>query len=152
MGNRKIRVLFNVCADAENDNAQSLNAREIALRLDPERFHSTLFFERTLDPRLARTGIRLVKLPERRRTLRLLREMLGDYDAILYMDLSPASYASLHVPRLGRRSRPGSNPYTRSRHSLPASRAEGVTSGASPAASPSECPSAPASDRELGRS
>ena len=104
MGNRKIRVLFNVCADAENYNAQSLNAREIALRLDPERFHSTLFFERTLDPRLARTGIRLVKLPERRRTLRLLREMLGDYDAILYMDLSPARYAYLLLPRLVRRS------------------------------------------------
>src|SRR5580700_1485995 len=104
MGNRKIRILFNVCADAENYNAQSLNAREIALRLDPERFHSTLFFERSPDERVLRSSIRLVKLPDRHRTIRLLREMLGAYDAILYLDLSPASYAYLHVPRLVRRS------------------------------------------------
>jgi glycosyltransferase involved in cell wall biosynthesis len=104
MRNRQIHILFNVCADAENYNAQSLNAREIALRLDPERFCSTLFFERSADARLSRPAIRLVKLPERRRTLRILREMLGAYDAIIYMDLSPASYAYLHLPRMMRRS------------------------------------------------
>lgn len=103
MGNRKIRVLFNVCADVENFNAQSLNAREIALRLDPRRFCSTLFFERSPDARLLQAGICLVKLPKRHRTFRILREMLGAYDAILYMDLSPASYAYLHLPRLLRR-------------------------------------------------
>ena len=100
-----MRVLFNVCADAENYNAQSLNAREIALRLDPTRFRSTLFFEKTPDPRLLEHEIRLVKLPERRRTFRILREMLAGYDAILYIDLSPASYAFLHLPRPVRRSR-----------------------------------------------
>jgi glycosyltransferase involved in cell wall biosynthesis len=104
MPHRKFQILFNVCADAENYNAQSLNAREIALRLDPERFHSTLFFERSPDERLLRSSIRLVKVPARHRTIRVLCEMLGAYDAILYMDLSPASYAYLHLPKVMRRS------------------------------------------------
>jgi glycosyltransferase involved in cell wall biosynthesis len=100
---RVIRILFNVCADADNYNAQSLNAREIALRLDAARFESTLFFERSPDTRLLRVGIRTVKLPERRKTIRILREMLGRYDFIVYIDLSPASYIYLHLPRLLRR-------------------------------------------------
>ena len=99
-----IKVLFNVLADAGNFNAQSLNAREIAIRLDPTHFHSTLFFERSPDPRLLRPGITLVKLPDRRKTLRLLREMLRGHNFIVYIDLSPASYLYLHLPRLLRRS------------------------------------------------
>jgi glycosyltransferase involved in cell wall biosynthesis len=98
-----IRILFNVCADADNYNAQSLNAREIALRLDAAHFESTLFFERSPDTRLLRAGIRTVKLPERRKTIRILREMMGRYDFIVYIDLSPASYTYLHLPRLLRR-------------------------------------------------
>jgi glycosyltransferase involved in cell wall biosynthesis len=97
------RVLFNVSADEDNYNAQSLNAREIALRLDPARFSSTLFFERTPDPRLARPGIRLRKLPARRKTPGILREMLRPHDFIVYIDLSPASYVYLHLPRFLRR-------------------------------------------------
>ena len=100
---RVIRILFNVCADAENYNAQSLNAREIALRLDAEHFESTLFFERSPDTRLLRAGIRTVKLPRRCKTIRILREMMGRYDFIVYIDLSPASYIYLHLPRLLRR-------------------------------------------------
>ena len=100
---RVIRILFNVCADADNYNAQSLNAREIALRLDAARFESTLFFERSPDTRLLRAGIRTVKLPRRRRTIRILREMMGRYDFIVYIDLSPASYIYLHLPRFLRR-------------------------------------------------
>ena len=96
-------VLFNVLADDDNYNAQSLNAREIALRLDPSRFCSTLFFERTPDPRLSRPGIRLVKLPARRRTASILREMLRGHDFIFYIDLSPASYVYLHLARFLRR-------------------------------------------------
>src|SRR6267143_862641 len=96
---RVIRILFNVCADAENYNAQSLNAREIALRLDAALFESTLFFECSPDTRLLRAGIRTVKLPERRKTIRILREMMGRYDFIVYIDLSPASYIYLHLRR-----------------------------------------------------
>jgi len=101
---RPIKILFNVCADAESYNAQSLNAREIALRLDPSRFESSLFFETSADASLSRTGIRLVKLPARRRTFRILREMLGPHDFIVYLDMSPASYLYLHLPRMLRRS------------------------------------------------
>ena len=104
MQSRVVKILFNVVADADNYNAQSLNAREIAVRLDPTRFRSTFFCERSPDPRLVRPGITLVKLPNRRKTLRILREMLGPYDFIVYIDLSPASYVYLHFPRSLRRS------------------------------------------------
>jgi glycosyltransferase involved in cell wall biosynthesis len=101
---RVTRILFNVVADADNYNAQSLNAREIALRLDPARYCSTLFFEKNPDPRLLRPGIRLVQLPVRRKTQRILREMMRAHDFIVYIDLSPASYLYLHLPRWLRRS------------------------------------------------
>ena len=100
---RVIRILFNVCADAENYNAQSLNSREIALRLDATRFESTLFFDRSPDVRVLREGIRTVKLPRRCKTIRIVREMMGRYDFIVYIDLSPASYIYLHLPRPLRR-------------------------------------------------
>ena len=72
----KVRVLFLVGVDTDNTNAQSLNAREIALRLDPERFQSILWFEREPDPRLRdRTAIRLLKLPSRAKTWWIFKEM-----------------------------------------------------------------------------
>lgn len=80
-------MLFLPLVDADNTNAQSLNVREITLRLDPERFQSTLWYEREPDARLRdRTGIRLLQLPSRGRTLRILRELLAGYDIIAYMD------------------------------------------------------------------
>jgi glycosyltransferase involved in cell wall biosynthesis len=104
MSNRPIQILFNVRADADNYNAQSLNAREIALRLAPARFQCTFFFERKPDPRLTGNGIRLIQLPQKRQTPQLLREMLRAYDVLLYIDLSPASYVYLHLHRFVRRS------------------------------------------------
>jgi glycosyltransferase involved in cell wall biosynthesis len=86
--------------DLDNTNAQSLNVREIALRLDPERFQSTLWYEREPDPRLRnRDGIRLLQLPARCKTPRIVRELLAGYDIIAYMDYSPASYLFLRLPR-----------------------------------------------------
>jgi glycosyltransferase involved in cell wall biosynthesis len=100
----RIRVLFLPPVDADNVNAQSLNVREIALRLDPSRFQTTLWFEREPDARLVKIpGIRLEQLPQRKRTLRILKEMLSGYDLIAYMDYSPASYLFLHLPKLLRR-------------------------------------------------
>jgi len=101
--NRVIRILFNVCADADNYNAQSLNAKGDCAPARCAHFESTLFFERSPDTRLLRAGIRTVKLPGRRKTIRILREMMGRYDFIVYIDLSPASYIYLHLPRLLRR-------------------------------------------------
>jgi glycosyltransferase involved in cell wall biosynthesis len=96
-----LRVLFLPPVDADNTNAQSLNVREIVLRLHPERIESTLWYEREPDRRLReRPGIRLLRLPARRKTLRILREMLSGYDLIAYMDYSPACYLFLHIPRM----------------------------------------------------
>lgn len=90
--------------DAGNVNAQSLNVREIALRLDPDRFAITLLYETEPDRRLlGRSGLRLLKLPMHRKTLRILKEMLRGYDIVGYMDSSPASYAFVHLPRVFRR-------------------------------------------------
>jgi glycosyltransferase involved in cell wall biosynthesis len=90
----------------DNTNAQSLNVREIALRLDPEKFHSTLWYEREPDPRLrGLSWIRLMQLPSRGKTLRILREMLVGYDIVAYVDYSPASYVFLHLPHVLRRAK-----------------------------------------------
>jgi glycosyltransferase involved in cell wall biosynthesis len=102
----KVRVLFMPSVDVDNTNAQSLNVREIALRLDPERFQCTLWYEQEADPRLRScSGVRLLPLPSRMKTLRILREMLAGYDIVAYMDYSPASYMFLHLPRAVRRAR-----------------------------------------------
>jgi glycosyltransferase involved in cell wall biosynthesis len=96
----KVRVLFLPSVDADNTNAQSLNVREISLRLDPERLQSTLWYEREPDARLRnRLGTRLLQLPARGKTLRIFREMLAGYDLIAYMDYSPASYLFVHLPK-----------------------------------------------------
>ena len=100
----KVRVLFLPPVDEGNVNAQSLNVREIALRLDANRFQTTLWYEHAPDSRLInRSGIRLERLPARGRTVRIIREMLAGYDIIGYMDYSPASYAFVHLPRFVRR-------------------------------------------------
>lgn len=99
----KVRVLFSPSVDAANVNAQSLNVREIALRLDPDRFSISLWYEHEPDPRLlGRPGIRLLKLPAHRKTPRIFRELLRGYEILGYMDISPASYAFLHLPRIFR--------------------------------------------------
>lgn len=96
----RVRVLFLPLVDANNVNAQSLNVREIALRLDPQRFHSTLWFEHEPDPRLLyHSAIRLEKLPRRGKTLRILGQMISGCDLIGYMDFSPASYLFLRLPK-----------------------------------------------------
>lgn len=99
-----IKILWLASGDGDNTNAQSLNAREIALRLDPELFASTFFFEDKPDPRLtAAASIKLVPFPEKRRTWTVLKQMLSDYRLITYIDFSPASYVYLHLPRAVRR-------------------------------------------------
>jgi glycosyltransferase involved in cell wall biosynthesis len=100
----KIRILFMPVVNACNTNAQSLNTREIALRLDPNLFNLTLFYCTKPDHRLqGHSHIRLQRLPEHAKTVALLKEMLSGYDLIAYMDYSPASYVFLHLPRIFRR-------------------------------------------------
>jgi glycosyltransferase involved in cell wall biosynthesis len=95
-----IRILFLPPVDADSTNAQSLNAREVALRLDPGKFECVLCYWREPDERLlGRPHIRLLRLPGRAKTLRILRELCGGYHIVAYMDYSPASYLFLHLPR-----------------------------------------------------
>lgn len=100
----RVRILFMPAVDAGNTNAQSLNVREIALRLNPERFSISLWHEGEPDPRLKdRSNIRLMQLPAHGKTGTIFREMLRGYDIVSYIDYSPASYLFLHMPRVLRR-------------------------------------------------
>ena len=90
---KPIRILVDSFADADLPNAQMSNAREIVSRLDPARFHVSMFMLGKPDPRLvARENTRLIQLPERRQTVRILREFLcGAHQILFYMKASPAS-------------------------------------------------------------
>jgi len=96
---KPIRILVDSFADADLPNAQMGNAREIVSRLDPALFHVSMFALGKPDPRVvARENTRLIQLPERRQTVRILREFLwGAHQILFYMKASPASrwYLSL---------------------------------------------------------
>ena len=96
---RPIRVLVDSLADEGLINAQMGNAREIIRNLNPERFHVSTFALGKPDPRVAaRPNTRLIQLPERRQTTRILWEFLfGAHDIVFYLKASPASrlYVSL---------------------------------------------------------
>lgn len=74
-------------------NAQMGNAREIIARLDPELFHVTTFMVGAPEARIAgRKNTRLIQLPRRRQTFRILSEFLwGAHDLLFYLKASPAS-------------------------------------------------------------
>ena len=80
-------------ADAGLLNAQMGNAREIISRLDPDVFHVTTFVLDPPDQRItARKNTRLIQLPRRRQTVRILSEFLwGAHDLLFYLKVSPAS-------------------------------------------------------------
>jgi len=88
-----IRILVESLADDGLLNAQMGNAREIVSRLDADRFHVTMFALREPDSRiLARPNTRLVQLPQRRQTVRIISEFLwGKHTVLFYMKASPAS-------------------------------------------------------------
>jgi glycosyltransferase involved in cell wall biosynthesis len=105
---RRTRVLFNVFADRGVYNAQSLNAREIARRLNPQRFTSTLFSANAPDARVQGfPNIRLIQLPPRLGSFTILNEMLSPrYDIFFYPlgDLATRGYFAL-APLLQRKKR-----------------------------------------------
>lgn len=104
MAERRIRVLFNVWADPDNKNSQGLSAREIARRLNPERFISSLFvsWNQDRDPALSsHESIRLLRVPPRLGSLYIARELLwGHHDIVFYSALNPRAS---RLFRLGRR-------------------------------------------------
>jgi glycosyltransferase involved in cell wall biosynthesis len=102
-----VRILVDSLADQGLTNAQMTNAREIILRLDPQRFHVSVFCGGDPDPAIEqRPNTRIVPLPQRRRTVRILREfVLGTHDVLFYLKSSPASrmYMKLRKPWNDRR-------------------------------------------------
>jgi glycosyltransferase involved in cell wall biosynthesis len=87
-----IRILVDSFADEDGFNAQMTSARDIMCRLDPIRFHVSTFYCGKPDPRLTqRPSTRLVKLPSRGQTPRILHEFIWGKHAILfYVKASPA--------------------------------------------------------------
>ncbi len=75
------------------------NAREIACRLDCARFHVSMFVSGEPDSRLVqRPNTRLIHLPKRRQTVKILREFLwGDHEILFYLKSSPASWSYMSL-------------------------------------------------------
>jgi glycosyltransferase involved in cell wall biosynthesis len=82
----KIRILFNAWADRDNTNAQSLNARDIAIRLDPHRFASAFFSLGEPKPELShQPHIKIIKIPRRLGSFVMAAQMAwGTFDLIYY--------------------------------------------------------------------
>jgi glycosyltransferase involved in cell wall biosynthesis len=88
-----IRLLVDSFADADEFNAQMTNAQEIVSRLDPERFHVSMFLCREPHSSLAtRSGTRFIHLRQRGQTFRIFPEfMWGRHDILYYLKASPAA-------------------------------------------------------------
>ncbi len=88
-----VHILVDSLADRGLANAQMGNAREIICRLDPEHFQVSVFHLGEPDERIAtRPHTRLIRLPRRRLTARILAEfLLGQHDILFYVKSSPAS-------------------------------------------------------------
>jgi glycosyltransferase involved in cell wall biosynthesis len=95
-----VRILVDSLADQGLTNAQMGNAREIIRRLDPDRFHVSVFCGGEPDRGIRqRPNTTFISLPKRRRTVRILREfLLGNHDILFYVKSAPASrlYLALH--------------------------------------------------------
>jgi len=105
---KPIKLLVDSFADDNLTNAQMINAREIVSRLDPQRFHVTMFVLGSEVPKIAsRPNTRLIKLPQRLQTIPILGQFLfGSHDILFYMKAAPASrlYLKLRPLQLPRRS------------------------------------------------
>lgn len=90
---KSIRILVDSFADEGLQNAQMGNAREIVRRLDADQFHVSIFHVGAPDPLIAqRKNTKLVPLPHKRQTIRIVREFVwGAHDILFYLKSSPAS-------------------------------------------------------------
>ncbi len=98
---KPIRLLVDSFADADQFNSQMQNARDLVSRLDPERFHVTMFLSGESHGALAaRPATRFIGLGKRRQTLRILPEFLfGNHSILFYVKGSPASKIYLGLRR-----------------------------------------------------
>jgi glycosyltransferase involved in cell wall biosynthesis len=96
---KPVRILVDSFADLGLTNAQMTNAREIICRLDPSRFHVSVFHVNRPDSWIAeRPNTRLIRLPRRRQTVRILLEfLLGRHEILFYLKSSPASKLYLQL-------------------------------------------------------
>ncbi len=82
---RPIKLFTPSFADEVDTNAQNLTVKEIAARLDPQRFHVTMFYDQEPDPRLAsRPNTRMWRWRRSANTPRTLVRMLGDVPDIYF--------------------------------------------------------------------
>ncbi len=90
---KPVRLLVDSFADANDFNAQMANAREIVSRLDPARFHVTMFHCGQVDASIAkRPNTRLIWLPPHGQTLRILHQFIwGRHQIVFYIKASPAT-------------------------------------------------------------
>ena len=95
------RILVESLADEGLPNAQMTNAREIVRRMDPRRFHISIFHVNRADPRVAaRPNTRLIPLPQRRQTVKILQAFIfGNHQILFYVKSSPASKWYLRLRR-----------------------------------------------------
>ena len=100
-------MLVDSFADAGLTNAQMSNAREIIRRLDPLQFHISVFNLDQPDSRIAeRPNTRLIQLPRRRQTVRILQEFFfGRHEILFYLKSAPASKLYLQWRRKWKDSR-----------------------------------------------
>ena len=98
---KPIRILVDSFADEDAFNAQMTSGRDIMARLDPARFHVSTFLIGKPDERLLqRPATRLIQLPPRRQTLRILRELVfGRHVILFYVKASPAAKIYLSLRR-----------------------------------------------------
>jgi glycosyltransferase involved in cell wall biosynthesis len=82
---RPIKVFTPSFADESGTNAQNLTVKEVVARLDPERFHVTMFYQQAPDPRItARPNTTLRPWRKGGNTLRTLLRMLADVPDVYF--------------------------------------------------------------------
>jgi glycosyltransferase involved in cell wall biosynthesis len=96
-----IRILVDSLADDGLTNAQMTNAREIIRRLDPARFHVSVFYVNRPDPMVeARPNTKLIRLPKHGQTVKIFQEfILGHHQILFYMKAAPASKLYMKLRR-----------------------------------------------------
>lgn len=82
---RLIRIFTPSFADEADTNAQNLTVKEVVARLDPARFHVTMFCEQAPDPRIAaRPNTALWRWRKRGNALRTLLRMMASVPDIYF--------------------------------------------------------------------
>lgn len=100
----KIKIIMHALADQDDYNAQNLNAKEIAYRLNPDKFDVTLFYKNKPDTRLTdHENIHLIKIPNHRISAQfvILKNLLSsEYDIFFYVRTFVLDYIYLRFRKI----------------------------------------------------